>query len=149
MIIQLLPNGMNGSTVFTDLSSALFALGYIFSVDLLYLTIHTVVSIAGVAGNAFSVFIFYRPDFCSATSPPLFAYLRYEAMIGVVGNLAGAIYAFNICSDILPFTNTFISQWIQSYMAIPLINMGYYAKFLIELVVVVDRIVIIVPSFGS
>jgi hypothetical protein len=107
---------------------------------MLYLTVYLTVSIAGFIGNIFCVLIFYRPAFYSSNSPPLYSFLRYEAMIGIVGNLIAAVYALNTCSDILPLTNTNPSQWIQSYIAIPLYNMSYYAKFLIEIVIVVSSV---------
>jgi hypothetical protein len=148
IIIQLL-GGKNGSTVYSDLDSALFALGYIFNIDMLYMTVYLAVSIAGLLGNIFCVLIFFRPAFYSSASPPLFAYMRYEAITGVVGNLVGAIYGLNTCADILPLTNTYTSQWIQSYISVPVYNISYYVKFLIEIMIVVDRIIMLVPSFGS
>jgi hypothetical protein len=148
MIIQLF-NGSNGTKIYKSLESALYDLGYIFSIEMLYLTIYLTVSMAGLIGNIFCVLIFYRPAFYSTTSPPLYSYLRYEAMIGIVGNLIAAVYGLNTCSDILPLTNTYASQWIQSFIAIPLYNMSYYAKFLIELVIVMDRITMLVPSFHA
>jgi hypothetical protein len=48
IIIQLLPNGKNGSTIYKSLESALYGLGFIFSVEMLFLTIFMAVSIAGV-----------------------------------------------------------------------------------------------------
>jgi hypothetical protein len=148
MIIQL-ANGKNGSTVYKDLASALFDLGFIYTIEILWLTLNEVVSLTGLIGNIFSVFIFFRPAFYSATSPPLFAYMRYEAMIGVVGNLVSIIYGFNICPDILPFVNNPISQWIQPYIMISSYNVTYYAKFLMEIAIVADRILMLAPSIGS
>jgi hypothetical protein len=107
------------------------------------------VSLAGLIGNIFSVFILLRRAFNSPSSPSIFAYLRYEAMIGVVGNIVATVFGLNACSDILPLTNNYSSQFIQSYLAIPLYNMTYYAKFLIEIAIVVDLISILAPSFGS
>jgi hypothetical protein len=148
VIIQIV-DGKNESTVYKDLDSALYAFGNIFSIEMLYLTIYMVVSVAGLIGNLFSVFIFFRPAFYSSTSPPLFAYLRYEAMIGVIGNLVGIAFGLNACAAILPLTNTYASQWIQSFIAIPVYNISYYAKFLIEILIVVDRIQMLVPSIVS
>jgi hypothetical protein len=147
-IIQLV-NGSNGTTVYTDLDSALVALGKDFNIDMLYLTIYLAVAIAGILGNILSVWIFFRPAFFSSTSPPLFAYLRYEAMIGVVGNLVATLYGLMKCSYTLPATNNYASQWIQSFITMSLYNMSYYAKFLIEIIIVLDRILILAPSFGS
>jgi hypothetical protein len=145
MIIEQV-NGTNGSTIYTDITSALYAMGYILSIEILYLSIFLAVSIAGVIGNAFSVFVFYKPIFYSATSPPLFAYLRYEAVIGLVGNLGIIVYGLNSCVDILPFLNNYPCQWIQAYVAMPLYNMAYYAKFLVEIALVLDRISMLARS---
>jgi hypothetical protein len=149
MIIQLLSTGKNGTVVYTDLVSAMFALGYIFPIEMLYLTIYFAVSVAGIFGNVLSVCIFFRPAFYSATSPPLYSYLRYEAMIGIVGNLASTIYGLSVCADVMPLTNNPVSQWIQVYIAITLYNISYYAKFLMEIAVVIDRIFMLAPSIGS
>jgi hypothetical protein len=149
IIIQLLSNGQNGSTVFTDIEYAEDAIGHSTTFEILFLTIFLGVSIVGVIGNLFCVYIFYRPSFYSATSPPLFAYLRYEAMIGVVGNTVEIIYAIASCQFILPLANTYSTMWIQAYIAITVYNISYYTKFLMEIVVVVDRILILVPSLGS
>jgi hypothetical protein len=149
LIIQRLPNGKNSSLVFTDLGLALDAFGRMLSFDMLLLTIFLGVSIAGVIGNLFSVFIFYRPAFYSANSPPLFSYMRYEAMIGVVGNLAETIYAMASCPYTLDMVNNYPVQWIQGYIAIPVYNITYYAKFLIEIAIVVDRILMLAPTLGS
>jgi hypothetical protein len=145
MIIQLV-NGTNESTIYADLESALAALGFILPIEILYLSIFLVISIGGVIGNTFSVFIFYKPAFYSTASPPLFAYLRYQAVIGVVGNLGIIVYGLNSCVDIIPFLNNYPAQWIQAYMAIPLYNMAYYAKFLVEIALVLDRISMLAPS---
>jgi hypothetical protein len=56
----------------------------------------------------------------------------------------------NLCSDLIPFLNTYFGESvITPNIAIPLYNMSYYAKFLIEIAIVVDRILMLVPSFGS
>jgi hypothetical protein len=96
-----------------------------------------------------SVYIFFRPAFFSPTSPPLFSYLRYEAVIGIVGNLSSSYYGLSVCADLLPLLNNPISQWIQCYIAIPLYNISYYAKFLMEIAIVIDRILMLAPSIGS
>jgi hypothetical protein len=148
-IIQLTSSGKNSSRVYKDLDSAFSDLGFYFSIEMLYLTIYLALSVVGIVGNLFSMYIFYRPIFYSPTSPPLFAYMRYEALIGFIGNLVGAIYGLNTCADILPLTNTYTSQWIQSFISVPVYNMTYYAKFLIEIMIVVDRIIMLAPSLGS
>jgi hypothetical protein len=148
MIIQQI-NGTNG-TVYQDLASALYDIGHIILIQVLWLTIYIPVSIVGILGNIFCVYIFYQPAFYSPTSPPLFSYMRYESIIGIVGNLVGAVYGFNLCSDILPFVNTYFSESvIQPNLAIPLYNMSYYTKFLIEIAIVVDRILMLTPSIMS
>jgi hypothetical protein len=112
LIIQVLSNGKFGSTVYKELGSALNDLGFYFSIEMLYLTIYLTVAVVGAILNIFCVFIFFRPAFYSSKSPNLFSYLRFEAMIGIVGNLVGAVYALNICADILPFTNNYPSHWM-------------------------------------
>jgi hypothetical protein len=149
IIIQLLPNDTNGSTVFADIKSAQASFGHNFTFDMLFLTIFLGISIAGVIGNLSCVYIFYRPTFYSATSPPLFSYLRYESLIGVVGNTVEIIYALASCQFILPLANTYATQWARAYIATTVYNMSYYVKFLMEIVVAVDRILILVPSIGS
>jgi hypothetical protein len=149
IIIQLLSNGKNATTVFSDLESALYALGYYFPIEIFNLSIFMVVSVMGIIGNIFCMIIFFRPAFYSPTSPAIYSYLRYEAMIGLVGNLFAAISGLINCPDIVQFLNNYTSQWINSFIAIPMNNMTYYAKFLIEIVIVVDRIMMLVPSLGS
>jgi hypothetical protein len=149
IIIQLLLNGKNGSTIFSSLESALYGIGFIFSVEMLFLTIFMVVSIAGVVLNTFGVYIFYRPSLNSSTSPVVFSYMKYETMIGVVGNLACIAMGLSFCSGSVWFENTYTAQWIFSYIGTPVYNMSAYAKFLIEIAIVVDRILMLVPSFGS
>jgi hypothetical protein len=149
IIIQLLPNGKNGSTIYNSLESALFGLGFIFSVNMLFLTIFTAVSIAGVILNTFAVYIFCKPSLSSSSSPAIFSYMKYETMIGVVGNLSCIAMGLGFCSEIVWFENTYTAQWIFSYIGVPLYNMSAYAKFLIEIALVVDRILMLVPSFGS
>jgi hypothetical protein len=149
IIIQLLSNGKNSTAVFQDLASAWSALGYNFTIQMIYLTIYMVISIVGLIGNFFSVFIFYRPAFNYVNAPPLFAFLRYESIIDFVGNLIGAIFAFYACANLLPFVNNYPSQWLQGYIVIPVYTVAYYAKFLIEIVIVLDRIIILVPSVGT
>jgi hypothetical protein len=148
-IIQLLANGSNGSTIYTSLESALNALNFFPSLEILYMSIYMAVSFSGIVLNAFSVYIFYRPSLNSPTSPALFSYMRYETMIGVLGNLVGAFTGFNSSPSILPFVNNYIGQWIQIYLMSPLYNMSYYAKFLIEIAIVVDRILMLTPTFGA
>jgi hypothetical protein len=145
-IIQLLADGSNATSIYNDLASALYDLGYIFSIEILYMTIYLIISIVGIILNILTVLTTLQPTMYSRTSPPLFAYMRYGASVGIIGNLAGAIFGMNYCSDTLQFTNTYTSQWIQAYIAIPLINMGYYAKFLIEIAIVVDRILMLLPA---
>jgi hypothetical protein len=140
-----MPNGKNGSTVYNDLASAAYALGYIFGIEMATLSIYMFVSIAGIIGNAFCVFIFYRPAFYSPSSPSLFAYMRYESLTGIVGNAIGTIFGLNTCAAILPTFNAYAAQWIQSYIATGIYTTAYYAKFLIEIAIVVDRILILVP----
>jgi hypothetical protein len=66
-----------------------------------------------------------------------------------VGNLVGAVNGFITCPSILSFVNNYIDQWIQLYLVLPLYNMSYYAKFLMEITIVIDRILMLVPTFGS
>jgi hypothetical protein len=127
----------------------LYALGYYFSLDMLYLCIYLPVSIAGIIFNTLSEYIFFRPAFYSASCPALYSYLRYEAVTGIVGNLIATVYSLEVCSEILPFMNNYVMQWIQPYIVIPMYNVTYYVKFLIEIVIVLDRILILAPSFGS
>jgi hypothetical protein len=127
----------------------MFLLGYIFPIDILYMTIFLGSTIVGVFLNAFSVFIFYRPVFYSPTSPALYSYLRYESIIGIVGNIASGFYAIDTCADILALTNSYAFQRMQSYIVIAVYNLSYYAKFLIEVVIVADRIITLVPSLKS
>jgi hypothetical protein len=149
IIIQLLANGKNGSTIYTSLESALYGLGFIFSIEMLFLTIYMAVSIAGVVLNIFGVFILYRPAMNSSSSPIIFSYLRYESIIGVVGNLSCIAMGLGFCPDTVSFENNFAAQWFASYIANPLYNMTVYVKFLIEIVIVVDRIMMLVPTFES
>jgi hypothetical protein len=41
-----MPNGKNGTTIFTDFNSALLALGFILPVEILWVSIYMIVSIA-------------------------------------------------------------------------------------------------------
>jgi hypothetical protein len=148
IIIQLI-SGKNGSTVFKDLESILYSLGFVFSIEMVYLTINLAISVVGIILNIFSVIIFLRPAFYSANSPPLFAYLRYEAIIGVLGNIIGAVYGIILCPDTIPLVNNYPSQFIEAFIAVPVYNITYYAKFLVEIMIVVDRIIILAPSFSS
>jgi hypothetical protein len=149
LLIQL-QNGQNVSPIYDTLEDYFIANGHVFSIEMLWLVLNLGVCVVGILGNLLCVAIFYRPYFYSSISLPLFAYMRYESVIGVIGNIAGAAYGMNICYDLLPFENTYAGESIiQPYLAIALYNTCYYAKFLIEIVIVVDRILILAPSIGS
>jgi hypothetical protein len=146
IIIQLLANGKNDTSVYTSLASALYAIGFIPATEILYMTIYLAVSIAGFFLNILTMLTTLQPAMSKSNSPPLFAYMRYQAIIGIVGNLAGAAYGINTCSDLVSIVNNYTSQWIMAYLALPLYTMAYYAKFLIEIAIVVDRIIMLVPT---
>jgi hypothetical protein len=129
--------------------SALSALGFFSTIEFLYMSVYLIVSAVGIILNIISVVVFYRPAFYSPTAPPLFSYMRYEAMIGIIGNLAAIVFGLNSCTDILPFANTDPSLWIDSFIALPIHYLTFYAKFLIEIVIVLDRIMMLLPSLGS
>jgi hypothetical protein len=142
-------DGKNGTVTWPDLESALYTFGMLRNIEMLYMTIFLAVSIAGILLNIFSAVVFFRPAFYSSTAAPIFSYMRYEALIGVLGNAIETIYGINYCIILLSLVNNFTSQWIQVNIVIPVYNITYYLKFMIEIVIVVDRILILVPSITS
>jgi hypothetical protein len=48
IIIQLMPSGANASTIYENLALALYAMGFNFPIEMLYLTAYMAVSIAGL-----------------------------------------------------------------------------------------------------
>ena len=131
------------NTSFSDLRAALVSLGYFLPLNYLYLSIFMATTIIGVFLNFLCVCIFSRNQFRT----PLYVYLSYVAHVGIVGNLAAIIQAIMICSDIIAIANTYIGQWLESFVYITLYNMTASAKFDLDIVIVLDRIVSFKPRF--
>jgi hypothetical protein len=137
VIIQLLANGQNSTTVYRNLASALYDLGYIFSIEMLYIIF------SHINRRHFP----QHPN--RAHHPPpdhALGHLSHPVCLHALRGpdrccwqfVAGAAYGVNSCPDTVQIANTYNGQWIQSHLVIPTLNMAYYAKFLIEIAIVVD-----------
>ena len=128
---------------FPDMRAVYNYLAVFLPIEYLYLSVFLPTTIVGVLLNMMCVFIFSRNRFRT----PLYVYLSYVAYVGIVGNLTSLIIAIAICTETIEIANTYIGQWLVSYVYAPLYNMTFTAKFILDIVIVLDRIVYFKPHF--
>jgi hypothetical protein len=106
--------------------------------DTVYMYVFVPTALLGFTLNTLSLVILQRRE---QFGRPMYAYLRALTWLGVVGNLVAVAYGVLQCPHILPtVANTYAGQFYKSYVYIPIYNMAYYARFLIDIAKKLDQI---------
>jgi hypothetical protein len=128
----------SSNITFPDLDSALYNFGYIYSIEYLHLFLFTPLSLMGFILNIVCLFIFNQKEFRSI---PLYYYLKIYTVHGLVINFVEFFYSFTQCVRLLSFiSNTYEAHFFVTYIYIPVFNTCQYCKFLIDLLIIWDRI---------
>jgi hypothetical protein len=135
-----------GNESFSSIDEANLLLGFSKTLDLFYLCLFMPVSMLGTLLNSLVFIVLYlSPKFQSNS---LFSFLRPHVFISILGNLLGVFYGFAKCALSLEIANNFYTQSLISYFYIPLYNMLYYVKFLIDIAIKIDQIAVFRPKLN-
>lgn len=131
---------LNTSVTYADLDAAYYDLGYIYPLEVVYLAVFLPATIVGLGLNVISVIILNSNRF----NKPIFSYFIYTCLVGIYGNAVAIIHGFSTCAgySLVPFANNYIAQWLEAYIYIPSYNMASYAKFLLDVAIILDRLIV-------
>lgn len=136
---------LNKNITYTDYDSALFAVGYIYPIEILYVSVFLPVTIVGVFLNIISIAILNTDRF----NQHICSYFVYSCCISIIGNVTAVIHALSSCAgfNLIKIGNTFIVQWLQAFIYTPCYNMTSYALFLLDIFICLDRLAVFDPKY--